>query len=231
MLVVCIVTSAILGGPLAQTCRSANSYPVEPGCSEPCCPIRGAEGAWGAGPILMAASCSHSPGRHTAHPGWLPGFRWRSPFACFLRRFWSAHGCHRRISGGGETPAGRQLAGLDVAPQRDQQLAGKCHDHDLADASFGTAGTLDEPATERTVRLEAQPTPCQLHQDTAHPRIAVLADALLTFAAAAVEWCPGKGPSLNKRVARKDSRREQKRNDRIRKSRSESCDLTFSLAE
>ncbi len=40
-----------------------------------------------------------------------------------------------------------------------------------------------------------------------------------------------KGPSLNKQVARKDSRREQKRNDRIRKSRSESCDLTFSLAE
>jgi hypothetical protein len=40
-----------------------------------------------------------------------------------------------------------------------------------------------------------------------------------------------KGPSLNKRVARKDFGREQKRNERIRKSRSESCELTSSLVE
>src|SRR3546814_1979213 len=28
-------------------------------------------GAWGAGPILAAASFSHSPGRSPAHPGWV----------------------------------------------------------------------------------------------------------------------------------------------------------------
>jgi len=54
-----VVVFTILGGPLAQTDRSASSYPVEPGCSVPWCPIRGAVGTWGAGPILTAAFRSH----------------------------------------------------------------------------------------------------------------------------------------------------------------------------
>ena len=62
-------------------------------------------------------------------------------------------------------------------------------------------------------RCRAAPAVPRRHRHRASPRLAP------------------KGPSLNKRVARKNSRREQKRNDRIRKSRSESCDLTFSLAE
>jgi hypothetical protein len=40
-----------------------------------------------------------------------------------------------------------------------------------------------------------------------------------------------KGPSPNKRVARKDSEPQQTRNERIRKSRSESGDVASSLAE
>ena len=45
----------ILGGPFAQTCRSASSYPVERDGSEPCCPIRGADGAWEGGTNLDRA--------------------------------------------------------------------------------------------------------------------------------------------------------------------------------
>ncbi len=52
-------------------------------CSVPCCPIRGAGGVWGTGPILTAACCSHSPGMVHRPPRWLSGVRWRSPSACF----------------------------------------------------------------------------------------------------------------------------------------------------
>src|SRR3546814_7226194 len=45
----------------------------------------------------------------------------------------------RLLSAGGQAHAGRHHAGLDVAPQRDQQLAGERHEHDRADAPFGTA--------------------------------------------------------------------------------------------
>jgi hypothetical protein len=38
--------------PLAQTCRSANSYPVEPDGSVPRCPIRGADRGLGGGTNL-----------------------------------------------------------------------------------------------------------------------------------------------------------------------------------
>src|SRR5208283_1768619 len=164
-------------------------------------PFAGPMGAWGAGPILTAACRSHSPERRTAHPGWLSGLRWRSPSACFSSLFFALRHCPRRLSGGGEARAGRHFSGLDVAPQRHQQLAGERHGHDLADAPFGVPSTLDEPATERAVRLHALPAPSQLHQQPAYPRIAVLADALLAFRTTAAERCPGEADKAGDRLA------------------------------
>jgi hypothetical protein len=122
-------------------------------------PFAGPIGAWGAGPILMAASCSHSPGRCTAHPGWLSGLRWRSPSVCFYCLVCAVRYCRRRRSSGSKARTGGHFAGLDIAPQRHQQLAGERHDHDLANAPLAARGALDEPAAERAVRLEAQPAP------------------------------------------------------------------------
>ena len=128
----------------------------------------------------MAASCSPSPGRYPAHPGW---FEASAPIAACLSSevCWVLRGIARLLSGCAGARTGRQFAGLEVAPQRDQQLAGERHDHDLADASFGAAGARGEPEAERALRLEAQPAPSQLHQDAAYPRIAVLADPLLAL--------------------------------------------------
>ena len=83
--------------------------------------------------------------------------------------------------------AGGQFAAFGIAPQRDQKLAGERHNHDFAQPAFGPAGALHEPATERALRLEAQPAPGQLHQDAAHTGIAVFAAALFVFHAAALK--------------------------------------------
>src|SRR3546814_4725070 len=93
----------------------------------------------------------------------------------------------RLLSAGGQARAVRHRAGLDIAPQRDQQLAGERHDHDLADASFGTAGALGEPAAQRALRLEAQPAPGQLHQAAPRPGVAAAVEPLLALQAAAAE--------------------------------------------
>lgn len=127
--------------------------------SGPLCPIRGAAREPGrAGPILMAASCSPSPGRSPAHPGRLEA---SAPVAAclspkvysLLRRLAEFLSCWLEVY------ALRHFAGLQVAPQGDQQLAGHGHDHDLTDPPFGAAGAFGEPEAKRTVRLKAQPAP------------------------------------------------------------------------
>src|SRR3546814_3099213 len=93
-------------------------------------------GAWGAGPILSAASFSHSPRRSPAHPGWVEATASVAVALSDVVR--GVPVSARLLSAGGQAHAGRHHAGLDVAPQRDQQLAGERHDHDRADAPFGT---------------------------------------------------------------------------------------------
>src|ERR1700688_2656548 len=141
-------------------------------------------GTKGAGPILLAASCSHSPARHPAHLGWFQGSA--SNDARLVRHVFPVS--LRSVgSGGGQAHALGNHAVLDIAPQRHQEFAGEGDGHDLADAAFGAAGALLEPAGKSTVRLELEPAPHQLRDDPAHPRIAVLADPLLARRAAAVE--------------------------------------------
>src|SRR6266446_3169731 len=96
--------------------------------------------------------------------------------------------CRRRSArdAGAQPGAGRHEAGLEIAPQRDGELAGERDDGDLGDASLAVADALLEPAGERAVRLEAQPEPGELDQDGAGARIAGLADALLATRLAAV---------------------------------------------
>ena len=66
--------------------------------------------------------------------------------------------------------------------------------HRLARAPYkqivGARGALDERAAERAVLLEAPPGPGQLHQQPAHPRIAVLADAVLALRAPPLNGVP-----------------------------------------
>src|SRR3546814_17058071 len=114
-----------------------------------------------AGPIVAAASFSHSPGRSPAHPGRVEA---AAPIAVALSDVVRGVPVSARLlSAGGQARAVRHRAGLDIAPQRDQQLAGERHDHYLADSSFGTAGALGEPATPRALRLEAPPAPTPTH--------------------------------------------------------------------
>src|SRR6185437_14881358 len=115
----------------------------------------------------------------------------------------------RHLSSWQDASAGGHFAGFDVAPQRDQQLACHCHDHDLADAALGTAGAFVEPAAERAVRLEAQPAPGQLHHDPAHPCTAVLADPLLAFHATTVEGCSGQANEVGESTAITEGAAEQ----------------------
>src|SRR3546814_2897893 len=75
-------------------------------------------GAWGAGPILAAASFSHSPGRSPAHPGWVEA---AAPIAVALSDVVRGVPVSARLlSAGGQARAVRHRAGLDIAPQRDR---------------------------------------------------------------------------------------------------------------
>src|SRR5207249_1777907 len=153
-----------------------------------------------AGPILMAASSSHSPRRRPVHPGWfqaaaLPMGR---PLPVVGEVSARSFGL---LSSGGEARPGGQLTGFDVAPQRDQQLARQSDDHDGADASFGAAGARGKPLGERALRLEAQPAPGKLHDDAADAGIAVLADPLLALHAAAAKQRAGEAGETGDRPA------------------------------
>ena len=80
--------------------------------------------------------------------------------------------------GGLQHHPARHLAGVHIAPQRDQKLARQRHDHDLAGilAAVGGAGAI--PLGQVAVLLVQQPAPRQLQHGAAHPRIAGLGQAL-----------------------------------------------------
>src|SRR5271154_6714017 len=160
------------------------------GNSQPLCLIREARrpGTEGAGPILAAACCSHSPARRPAHLGGFSGSVWIS-FPCLIHETLN-RASHRALAPASRVGQAHALgndAGLQIPPQRDQQFPRERHRHHLADAPFALAHAAEEPAAQRAVRLEPQPAPCQLQQQAAHARVAVLGDALLALHAPALE--------------------------------------------
>src|SRR3546814_20653956 len=73
-------------------------------------------GAWGAGPILSAASFSHSPGRSPAHPGRVEA---TAPVAVALSDVVRGVPVSARLlSCGGTAHGGRHHPGPAVPPQR-----------------------------------------------------------------------------------------------------------------
>src|SRR5213593_606955 len=89
-------------------------------------------------------------------------------------------------AGGLERGAGRDLAVLDVAPQRDGQAPRQRHDAYAAHALAAAGEAPVEPVAQVAARLQAQPPPGQLHEQGAHALVAGFADALLGLAVAAV---------------------------------------------
>src|SRR5271166_4184992 len=77
-------------------------------------------------------------------------------------------------------------AGLDVAPERDQQLSRHRHDGDPPRASLQRADALAEPCRERAVGLVAQPQPGELDERRARAWIAGAADAAVAVQTSAL---------------------------------------------
>src|SRR5262245_25581326 len=78
------------------------------------------------------------------------------------------------------------LAAPQVAPQRDQQLAGQRDDAHLPRPPVPRPEAPVVPRAERAARLPAQPQPGQLHDQRPHVPVARLADPLLALALPAV---------------------------------------------
>src|SRR6202023_4004160 len=93
------------------------------------------------------ASCSHVPKRSLIHLG--------STYSSYR-----SSGFHPLLSV--QNSARRHHAGLQIAPQGDQQLAGHRDDGDAPDATLAGPDTLSEPDTQRAVGLMTKPQPGQL---------------------------------------------------------------------
>jgi hypothetical protein len=65
----------------------------------------------------------------------------------------------------------RYDAVIRIAPQGNDELAGKCYNHRLAQ-SLCILGALVEPLYQRTVGLELHHAPGQLDHAFTHPRVA-----------------------------------------------------------
>src|SRR6516225_3615805 len=68
-------------------------------------------------------------------------------------------------------------AGLQIAPQSDQELARHSNDRNPTRATFEVANPFPKPAAERALRLIAQPGPGELDHHRARLGITGLADA------------------------------------------------------
>ena len=89
-------------------------------------------------------------------------------------------------SSGFERGAGRDLAVLQVAPQRDRQAPCQGHDAYAPHALAACGEAPVEPLGQLAVGLQAQPAPRELHQQRPRSLVAGLADALLDLAATTV---------------------------------------------
>src|SRR5262249_6796651 len=109
-----------------------------------------AAGSLAAGPFYKSA---HRPGwasahRHLGSSGRCTGTAdGRRTLLCSMKLLLVRLPRPRRSASSGrlEHDALGQLAGRHIAPQRDQQLAGECHDHGLADAAPAVGGARAIP--------------------------------------------------------------------------------------
>src|SRR3954470_1514435 len=76
-------------------------------------------------------------------------------------------------------------AGLEVAPQREQQLPRQGHHHDPLDPSLQAPDPPHEPGAQRALGLVAQPQPGELHDRRPGARVAGPAEALVAAGSAA----------------------------------------------
>jgi hypothetical protein len=93
----------------------------------------------------------------------------------------------QRVSSHLQSSAFRHQACLEIAPERNQQLACDRDDRNPPDAAFEFANTIAEPDTQGAVRLMSQPHPRELNHDSASLGIASLADTLITAHRAALK--------------------------------------------
>src|SRR6202022_736999 len=81
----------------------------------------------------------------------------------------------------------RRQAVLEIAPERDQQLACDGDDRNPPDTALEFANTFAEPDTQGAVRLMPQPQPCELNHHGASLGVTSLADTLITAHRAALK--------------------------------------------
>src|ERR1700747_3613025 len=76
---------------------------------------------------------------------------------------------------------------LEIAPERDQQLACDCDDRNPPDTTLEFANTIVEPDAQRPGGLISQPQPRELNHDPASLGVTSLTDTLITARLAALE--------------------------------------------
>ena len=81
----------------------------------------------------------------------------------------------------------RRQTCLEIAPERDQQLACDCDDRSPPDTAFEFANTIVEPDAQRAGGLMSQPQPRELNHDPASLGVTSLTDTLITARLAALE--------------------------------------------
>ena len=79
----------------------------------------------------------------------------------------------------------RNLTQVDIAPQRDQQLASERHDGNPSHAACFRANARTEPPCEGAIGLVPHPQPGKFHHDVAQTRISCFGNALLSIDRAA----------------------------------------------
>src|SRR5262249_61689993 len=125
--------------------------------------VRGHRAPRRTGPISTEAYCSHSVYRSHIHLG----------NGMFLSSAWRAILFTLELCALGDD------AGLEIAPERDQQLAGNCNDGDALNAALKFSHTVVEPGAQRTVKLVPHPEPSELNHGRARLSVAGPADALI----------------------------------------------------
>src|SRR5260221_7349226 len=99
---------------------------------------------------------------------------WWTPKSECLRVFLRRRSC--RLP---QHDALRDFAGIDHAPERDEELPRECDDHRPLVCALGAFDAASEPLRQSTVFLEVEEAPGELDHAAADPRIAGLGESLL----------------------------------------------------
>src|SRR6516162_1752212 len=135
--------------------------------------VRGHRAPRRMGPFCFAAYCSQQAVTVT-HPPWNRSCSFRPPL-------------HQRVQSHLQSSAFRHQTCLEIAPERNQQLACDSDDRNPPDAALEFANTIAEPDTQGAVRLMSQPHPRELNHGRASLGVTSLADTLITAHRAALK--------------------------------------------